>query len=410
MWPRLGGACVLLAVLLGGAAAAQEGNSCAVCHSQVAVDFAGSAHARQRMACVNCHGGNPLDFTSSAMAHGAGFRGAPARADIPAFCASCHADRLQMRQYGLPTDQYELYVGSQHGLALAKGDTSVAVCTDCHHNHAILPADDPRASVYPTNVPQTCGGCHANEKLMRQHDLPADTLEGYTKSVHGVALLQGRQLAAPSCASCHGSHGAAPPGVTEVGNVCGQCHQDVWAAVQDSPHARPTATGRMEECVSCHDHHLTEKATVALLPSVCSPCHRAGGTSWQQAEDIRQRIVAAEASLTQAEGAVQVAQAKGAETGELEAELKEARTALLQTARAQHTSEPSAVGEYARVVQDTAAQVMAHLDQLRAAWERRRHGLLAVWVLILCVIGSLYLKRRRVAARRQAADTHGEGP
>ena len=46
----------------------------------------------------------------------------------------------------------------------------------------------------------------------------------YQKSVHYAALTKGNDLSAPTCNDCHGNHGAAPPGVGSVANVCGTCH------------------------------------------------------------------------------------------------------------------------------------------------------------------------------------------
>ena len=32
--------------------------------------------------------------------------------NVPALCASCHADAERMEPYGIPTDQYEIYPGA----------------------------------------------------------------------------------------------------------------------------------------------------------------------------------------------------------------------------------------------------------------------------------------------------------
>ena len=45
-----------------------------------------------------------------------------------------------------------------------------------------------------------------------------------SSSVHADALLKRGDTSAPTCNTCHGSHGATPPGITEVANVCAQCH------------------------------------------------------------------------------------------------------------------------------------------------------------------------------------------
>jgi hypothetical protein len=52
-----------------------------------------------------------------------------------------------MSAYNLPVDQYAVYQTSQHGMAVAGGDSSAAVCIDCHGSHVIYAAADPRSSV-----------------------------------------------------------------------------------------------------------------------------------------------------------------------------------------------------------------------------------------------------------------------
>ena len=115
---------------------------CAVCHSDVRVQFDRGVHHREGIACTSCHGGDPAASTVAG-AHGKGFRGVPKRRDIPTLCASCHADVALMRPYNLPADQMALYRTSKHGLLLARGDERVAVCTDCHGVHDIRPRSDP---------------------------------------------------------------------------------------------------------------------------------------------------------------------------------------------------------------------------------------------------------------------------
>ena len=59
---------------------------------------------------------------------------------------------------------------------------------------------------------------------MASHGIPMDQLALYKKSVHWHTLAEVGDISAPTCNDCHGNHGAVPPGVDSVGNVCGQCH------------------------------------------------------------------------------------------------------------------------------------------------------------------------------------------
>ena len=169
--------------------------SCVICHSELsgrivaAVDqWKKSIHKTVGVTCPDCHGGDP-DSMENAMDKKAGFRGKPKIEDIPALCASCHADVKKMRQYNIRVDQYTEYKTSIHGiLLLKKGDTNVATCISCHDNHEIRKKNDPLSTVYHTNVPETCGKCHSDKEKMKPYGIPTDQLDEYKKSYHGQIL------------------------------------------------------------------------------------------------------------------------------------------------------------------------------------------------------------------------------
>ena len=132
-----------------------------------------------------------------------------------------------MRQYNpsLRVDQVAEYYTSVHGKRLKElKDPKVATCASCHKPHSIRPANDARSSVHPLHVAETCGSCHANKDYMASYKIPTDQVEKYKKSVHWKMISTKGDLSAPTCNDCHGNHGAAPPGVSSVVNVCGQCH------------------------------------------------------------------------------------------------------------------------------------------------------------------------------------------
>ena len=53
------------------------------------------------------------------------------------------------------------YSKSTHGQGLTeKGLLVSAVCTDCHTTHHELKESNPRSSIHPQNVAQTCANCH----------------------------------------------------------------------------------------------------------------------------------------------------------------------------------------------------------------------------------------------------------
>jgi len=75
-------------------------------------------------------------------------------------CATCHAAEKLAARYGVPVEKVRGYQQSYHGLSARLGDKTVANCASCHGDHAIFPSSDPRSTVYPKNLPVTCGKCH----------------------------------------------------------------------------------------------------------------------------------------------------------------------------------------------------------------------------------------------------------
>lgn len=138
---------------------------CATCHTSESVEFTRSIHV-STLSCQDCHGGAE-SFALSTVAlekyrqaaaakdtsllfdHGVGYTGKASRAEIPNTCGVCHANVIRMNPYGLGTDQFARYLTSGHGLALTeKGDDRVAVCTDCHGIHEVLPATEPASRTH----------------------------------------------------------------------------------------------------------------------------------------------------------------------------------------------------------------------------------------------------------------------
>ncbi|HEX5136098.1 MAG TPA: hypothetical protein VFY93_03940 [Planctomycetota bacterium] len=260
-----------LLLLLAALARAEDAPSCVThCHGAEKVSHDASIHANA-LTCTDCHGGDPTAQRDEARSHdpAKGFVGRIARPRIPALCGDCHADPQRMHAYGLATDPLVQYKTSVHGQALfGKGDENVAVCTDCHGVHGILPAQDPRAPTARVNQPATCGRCHADEAKMKRYGVPADTVVRFQRSVHGIALAAGAR-GAPACTDCHGSHGAVPPGVRDLVQVCGQCHERTAEQYRKSPHA-----GAVDmRCLACHEGDAP-KDPLGFAGQDCTACHR----------------------------------------------------------------------------------------------------------------------------------------
>ncbi len=272
-----------------------EPQRCASCHVGAVRDYLTSIHASLREAgapdtatCSSCHGPAHRILPSSDPASKV------AKRNLADTCGACHANPDFLARHNIPFARpVEAYRLSVHGRALAAGNERAASCSDCHSNHAIFPARDPRSKINHWNVPQTCGTCHTQIK------------EIYEKSVHGQAVARGVP-GAPICTDCHGEHNIlAPANPQSLVNperlstaTCARCHADERLiqrydlpanrvpTFQDSYHGLALRAGSqtVANCASCHGVHnifpsSDPRSTVypANLAHTCGACHAGAG-------------------------------------------------------------------------------------------------------------------------------------
>ncbi len=344
-------------------AAAQP--SCLECHSDQAAEFTESAHAQAGLSCVDCHGGDPAIADEGAHATD-DFRRPETKQAIAESCAACHSDVRRMNPYGLPTDQLARYKTSRHGEKLfGDGDQKVAGCTDCHGVHDILRPDSSQSRVHPKNIPAMCGSCHSDARLMRSYGLPANVVDEYHKSYHATMLFEQGDLSAPTCVTCHGNHGAMPPGTQEVGQVCGQCHARERDLFEKSPHAELAREGLHGGCKSCHGNHAIRKASVKLFDRACIECHSEGDEGLARRDALVAMIEEYQDSQQRAEKLLHEATIQGLETDEEQLLLQEISTAVTQLAALQHTLQ-------IEELEPVAARAAAMTDRLETDVERMR--------------------------------------
>jgi len=383
-----------MALPLAGAAAHAAGESrCGVCHPDVRVAFERGVHPREGVACTDCHGGNPRTL-EVAEAHRGSFTARRARKEIPKLCASCHADVARMRPYNLATDQYALYQTSRHGQLLAGGDARVAVCTDCHGAHDILPPGDPGSRVARRNVPGTCGRCHGDARLMGAYGKKDDPFADYMKSVHASALLEGGNPRAPECSSCHGVHGVAPPGVGDVDKVCGNCHEPTRRYFMDSPHHDGMKRAGLPECAACHQNHAIARTSAALLGSLCESCHAPGGKEVELGRAMLALYTGAEGEIERASDLVARAEAVPIDVEDYRARLEEARTYLTEALPAAHTLSAGQVEHFTRRSRSIAGEIGSEIDEKLHDLRLRRFGLIVFWFYALLTVAVLIAARR----------------
>jgi hypothetical protein len=386
--------CLLLAAQ---ADAAQE--ACVTCHPDVRTQYEQGVHHEQ-FGCTGCHGGDPAVLDASAHAKERGYVGAAGRLQIPALCGGCHSDAARMRPFGIPTDQYARYQTSEHGIRLAKGDDRVAVCTDCHGVHRILAPTEPTSPVAPANIPATCGRCHSNKALMDDYKLPSNQETQYRSSVHGIALFVEERRDAPTCATCHGVHGAAVSNGQDIGTVCGTCHVRSLEAFNQSPHRAATAAAKMSECASCHGNHGIAHPTRALFDNVCKTCHQPDDAAVSTAAHLNTLFNQAEESLDAADGDLAQVSRKFPTVVRYRPRLQQARAYFIEALTVQHTLAVSKVEDLTRSARSISDEVRAAIHSVAAGQQLRYLGLAVFWVFLLFVVGVAYLYKREQRGRR----------
>ncbi len=151
--------------------------------------------------CASCHGNHDIKPVKDPLSH-------VYRTNIPETCNKCHGNAEYMKEYKIPTDQYEKYKTSVHGIAvLEKDDKNAPVCNNCHGDHGAAPPN-------VESIGKVCGTCHVlNEQMFEQ-------------SPHKTAFAQ-KDL--HECAACHGNHGIIHPTDDMLGSgdksFCIKCHQ-----------------------------------------------------------------------------------------------------------------------------------------------------------------------------------------
>lgn len=367
-------------------------------HAALVAEWEVSIHAERDVGCADCHGGDPNAATvDDSMSPAAGYIGSPAKKDVPALCASCHANVEMMRQYNLATDQYSQYLQSTHGLRLAAGDENVAVCADCHGSHKTLKANDPGSSVYPANVPALCAHCHADEELMAPYKIPTDQYDLYRQSVHGHALIDQQDFRSPTCATCHGTHGLAPPGFQEVANVCGDCHSATQEYYLKSAHAQAEGGPK---CVTCHGRYDVGKPSEAMYlgdePRHCGSCHARESEEGYTVGAFYDMINDAASAYDQAETSIAAARRLGMLVASQEALMNEANTSLVTARAAQHEVDAKKVLEMTSKARDLANQAKAEAEASLAQSRFRRGAMVVAVAAIGLTIAALYMLKREL--------------
>jgi nitrate/TMAO reductase-like tetraheme cytochrome c subunit len=236
---------------------ASDGRSIAVASKA----FADSVHGP--LACTDCH----ADLAKAELPHAEKL----ARVD----CSSCHVDPVAA------------YGKSVHAEARHAGNVSAATCTDCHGKHDIRSSRDPSSRTYPLNLPNTCGACHGDAKIIKDGGIKiGDVFAKYHDSIHGKALEKSGLLVSAKCTDCHGNHDIrrkSDPGSgvyrANIPATCGKCHGGILSLYASGIHGSKLASGdpRAPVCTSCHTAHEIRRTDADAwkldVLAECGSCH-----------------------------------------------------------------------------------------------------------------------------------------
>jgi predicted CXXCH cytochrome family protein len=242
---------------------------------------------------------------------------------------------------------------------------------------------------------------------MEEYKIPVDQFEKFSRSVHGVALLEKHDSGAPACNNCHGNHGAAPPGVESISKVCGTCHALNADLFSTSPHKKAFDDLSLPECETCHDNHEIVAATNQLLgtspEAVCTRCHSETDNpkGYQVAGMMRQWIDSLEAAERNAQSIVSDAEQKGMEVSEVKFQLRDVRQSRLEARTKVHSFNGE---QFQSVVEKgfvTASLVTAEAQHAVDEYYFRRIGLGIATLIISVLAISLYLYIKRIERRQE---------
>jgi predicted CXXCH cytochrome family protein len=296
-------------------------------------------------------------------------------------------------------DQYAQYLTSTHGKRMAAGDTAAANCVDCHGVHNIREVRNPLSPVHPLKLPETCARCHASSALMSKYKLATNQFEEYRTSVHWEALARRGDLSAPSCASCHGNHGATPPQVAEVTAVCGTCHALLEDLYNKSPHQPVFRAMGAGGCVACHGNHAVVRPSPAMLAgsqAVCTQCHEADSAGGKTAAEMASLLARLGDALGRSDNALGRARRSGMEVSEALLKQQEARENLVKARVAIHAFRLDAVRQPVEGGLKIAAETRRAGEEAMRERDMRRAGLGVSLVAILATIAGLWLALRRI--------------
>ena len=230
-----------------------------------------------------------------------------------------------------------------------------------------------------------------------------DIYKKYVNSVHGIDLLKNKDVSgAPACNDCHGNHGATPPGVSSIVNVCGTCHVNNFNFFKASRMGKKwKGDDDYHGCVTCHNNHDIQKPDDNFVGvsdnAICSDCHSEGDEGYSEAKKIHTELV----SLASLYDSANVKLAKVKELGmddiDIGFMLKDGHQALIKARTTVHTFSSAKVAKVTAPGVKITKSAIKKADEEISDYHTRRYGLSAATIALLILILGLYLKLRNLS-------------
>ncbi|MBF0121851.1 MAG: cytochrome b/b6 domain-containing protein [Candidatus Omnitrophica bacterium] len=199
--------------------------ACGTCHDKHLKTFNSTVHGQavtsgktSAPTCGDCHGVHEINKYTNPTSK-------LFWQNIPATCGGCHAEVMKV------------FNNSIHGKSVVANKREAPVCHDCHGEHSIKVAHGADSMVSPAHITDTCGQCHAAERITTKYQLPNFVVNTYMESYHGLSIQRGSVTAA-NCASCHNTHDILPStdpkssiNPANLVKTCGQCHAGIGQKV-----------------------------------------------------------------------------------------------------------------------------------------------------------------------------------
>lgn len=310
--------------------------------------------------CTDCHGNHDILIGSDpeSKTH---------PTNIPATCATCHADAELMAEFDLAVEIHDEYRDSVHGrLLFEQGDTGAPTCATCHGNHSAMPPGF-------ATVGAVCGQCHQAAS------------KNFETSIH--ATLEEHK----GCVQCHGGgegrHFHYIERITKPSGVLIQRYAHLLETVPSPtpeqiaealhPDPKQIITHALPTCLDCHEE-LEDDESLPKLFGLIDAIREAEQSYVETANrlnELGQGVLLVEAQRFK---------------------FQDAKTHLIELAPLQHTLDNELVAEKVTELNTVCDEVMAELDTLERGLRIRHLALIPVWLFAIFFSAALYVKFKRL--------------